>query len=42
MLFLPTTFNILASTFINLDRASEGLLLGLVNLTIGTGNVGGL
>ena len=42
MLFLPTTFNILASTFTNLDRASEGLLLGLVNLTIGTGNVGGL
>ena len=42
MLFPPTTFNILASTFINLETTSEGLLLGLVNLTFGRGNVGGL
>ena len=42
MLFFPTTFNILASTFINLETTSEGLLLGLVNFTFGRGNVGGL
>ena len=42
MLFSPTTFNILASTFINLDTTSEGLLVGLVNLTFGRGKVGGL
>ena len=42
MLFFPTTFNIMASTFINLDTTSDGLLFGFVNLTTGRGNVGGL
>ena len=42
ILFFPDTFKIFASTLINLDKTSEGLFFGLVNLTVGRGNVGGL
>ena len=42
ILFFRNTFKIFASTSMNLEKTSEGLFFGLVNLTTGRGNVGGL